>query len=349
MVLMLNAMSKAPSGLMTIGAYIPGDDYSSNALRQDLIENPGNLRFILYDSEDELVKDVTSQQLTEGWVVPQDLDSVVASMAEKAKTKDKIQIIIREQGLSHMLAREVLSSRVYPLIARQMAVNYTSENVYGGEANDEQVAHILETYDTYGINGNLFEMGYVDGAASASEDTNYLMMPLRGILALWLLLCAIAASMYYLEDEANGLFIWWKTPVYMLRDMMYYFVIIFIPSIMVLIGLAAGGVFTTLGREVAAILAYDLVVILCAIIFREIIHSIKGLGIITPILIMVSAVLSPVFIDFKEGRSLQRFCPTFHYLYSIHDKYYFKTLLIFGIAILILWYIINTISKTFRS
>ncbi|WP_081821970.1 ABC transporter permease [Pseudobutyrivibrio sp. LB2011] len=345
MVLMLNAMSAAPSGLMTIGVYIPGDDSCSKWLKENLESNPGSLLFKFYDDADAVVKDVESQQLTEGWIVPEDLDTLVDNMATKGKTKTKIEIVIRESGLTHMLGREVLSSRVYPMIARQMAIYYISKNVYGDNPTEDQLNHIIETYDNYEINGNLFEMGYVDGTDNSSEDTNYLMMPLRGILALWLLLCGIAASMYYLEDEANGLFIWWKTRFFVLRDLLYYLVIIFIPTIMVLVGLYWGGVFTSLGREIATIAAYDFVVIVVAIFIREIIHSIKGLGIVTPILIMASAMLSPVFIDFKEGRALQRFCPTFHYLYSIHDLYYLKSLLIYGIAFLILWYIINTIKR----
>ena len=345
MVFMLNMMSQAPSGLMTIGIFIPGDDWSSQWLRENLQDNPGSLLFVFYEDEDSVVKDVEAGQLTEGWIVPEDLDAIVDNMSQKGKTKSKIQIVVREAGLTHMLGREVLSSRIYPMIARQMAINYISKNVYDDNPTDQQIEHIIETYDNYEINGNLFEMGYVDGSTAGEDNTNYLMMPLRGILALWLLLCAIAASMYYLEDEANGLFIWWKTPAFIIRDFLYYFVIILIPTIIVLVGIYWGGVGTSIFREIASILAYDFVVIILAIFLREILRSIKALGIITPILIMASAILSPVFIDFKEGRMLQRFCPTFHYLYSIHDLYYLKSLLIYGIAFLILWYIINTIKR----
>lgn len=346
MVLLLNFMSSADSGLMTIGVYIPGQDEGSQWLRENLKENPGSLRFVFYDDEDAVIKDVKRQQLSEAWLIPEDFDGAVADMAAKNKTNSKIEIVIREEGLTHMLGREVACSRVFPLIARQMAVDYISEHAYGGEVTEEQVAHILETYDNYGINGNLFEMGYVDGATGADEaDSNYLKMPLRGILALWLLLLAVAASMYYLEDEANGLFIWWKTPLPMLRDFMYYVVIMIIPTVMVLLGLKIGGVFVAPGREVVAILLYDMAVIFLASILREIIGSIKGLGIVTPILIMASAILSPVFIDLKESRALQKFCPTFHYLYCIHDTYYVKSLLLFGMILLITWYIIHIVIR----
>ena len=122
MVMMLNAMGSADAGLMTIGVYIPGTDESSSFLRQDLSENPGSLQFVFYDTEDDVVSAVKSQEVVEGWIVPNNLDEVVANMAGSGNSKEKIQIIIREQGLTHMLGKEVISSRVFPRIARDMAV-----------------------------------------------------------------------------------------------------------------------------------------------------------------------------------------------------------------------------------
>ncbi len=349
MVMMLNAMSSADAGLMTIGVYIPGTDESSDFLRQDLKENPGSLQFVFYDTEDEVVSAVESQQVVEGWIVPEDLDAVVANMASDNNSKEKIQIIIREQGLTHLLGKEVISSRVFPRIARDMAVRYVSQFVYNDKPSKDEINHILQTYDNYGINGNLFEMGYVDEDATyTKEEVSYLMMPLRGILALWLLLCAIAASMYYLEDEKSGLFIWWKVKAPIIRDFLYYVVIIAIPSVMVLVGLAYGGVFTDIKRELLALILYDLAIIFLANILRLLIQSIKGLGIITPILIMASAIFAPVFIDFKDGRTIQKFCPTFHYLYCIHDEYYVQSLLLYSIILLIIWYLINTIAQRIK-
>ena len=98
LVLLLNAMSSADAGLMTVGVYIPGDDYSSNWLRANLEDTPGSLRFIFYDDEEALKKDVERQHLTEAWVCPEDLDASVNEMAEKGYTKSKIEILIREEG-----------------------------------------------------------------------------------------------------------------------------------------------------------------------------------------------------------------------------------------------------------
>ena len=346
MVLALKGVSRGDAGLMTIGVYIPGDDYASNSLMESIEDEPGSFKYIFYDDREKLIEDVKCQQLSEGWICPDNLDEAVESIVSTGQTDSRIEIVIREQGLSHLLSREVLNSRVYKSLARQMAYTYISEKLYKGEQSKAQQNKILNTFDSYAINGNLFEMGYLDDSQPQdNNDTNYIMMPLRGILALWLLTLSIAASMYYLEDEKNGLFIWWKPRFGLIRDFLYYVVIMAIPTIMVIVGLRFGGVSTSLHREILSITIYDFTLICMANILREIMGTIKGLGIITPVLIMASALLSPVFVDFKEGRILQKLCPTFHYLNSINDAYYLKTLILFGITLLLIHSIVRLIIR----
>lgn len=346
MVLALKGVSRGDAGLMAIGVYIPGDDYASNSLMESIEDEPGSFKYIYYDDSQRLIDDVKSQQLSEGWICPDNLDEAVESIVSTGQSDSKIEIVIREQGLSHLLSREVLNSRMYQSLARQMASSYISDKLYKGSQSKEQNEKILNTFDSYEINGNLFEMGYLDDTKPQNNNvTNYIMMPLRGILALWLLTLSIAASMYYLEDEKNGLFIWWKPRFGLIRDFLYYVVIMAIPTIMVIVGLRFGGVSTSLHREILSITIYDFVLICLANILREIIGTIKGLGIITPVLIMASALLSPVFVDFKEGRILQNLCPTFHYLNSINDAYYLKTLILFGITLLLIHSIVRLIIR----
>ena len=346
MVIALKGMGSGDAGLMTIGVYIPGEDYASGALKECIETEPGSFRYFFYDNPDKLVADVKSQKLSEGWICPDNLDEAVENIVASGHTDEKIEIVIREQGLSHLLGREVLNSRVYESLARQMASTYIANKLYKGSQSKEQNEKILKTFDSYEINGNLFEMGYLDDTKPQNNNgTNYIMMPLRGILALWLLTLSIAASMYYLEDEKNGLFIWWKPRFRLIRDFLYYLVIMAIPTIMVIVGLRFGGVSTSLHREILSIIIYDVALICLANILREIIGTIKGLGIIMPVLIMASALLSPVFVDFKESRILQKLCPTFHYLSSINDAYYLKTLILFTIILVIMYIMIRLIIR----
>ena len=322
MIILLNLISARESGLMTIGVCIQGDGTASQALKQDLMDNPGSFRYVMYDNPDTMSYDVRFMKLDEGWVIPDTLDWDILNM--------KSIILIREEGVSHLLAKEVLLSRIYPFFAKAYVNQYVSDKGFSSD--------LSEKFESINVNSDLFEMGYFDGAASSDElnSTSYLLLPLRGILALHLMLCAIAASMYYLEDEDNGLFIFWHTRFRFLREFGYYFVILLIPAIMMLLGLKLGGVFTSFFPELIKIMAYVCLLIGLASIVRRMLKSTKILGLNLPVAIFGSAIFSPVFIEFKEAGNLRMIFPSFHYLYSIHDLHYLYTMAIYaGISLII--------------
>ena len=106
MIILLNLISARESGLMTIGVCIQGDGTASQALKQDLMDNPGSFRYVMYDNPDTMSYDVRFMKLDEGWVIPDTLDWDILNM--------KSIILIREEGVSHLIAKEVLLSRIYP-------------------------------------------------------------------------------------------------------------------------------------------------------------------------------------------------------------------------------------------
>ena len=148
MVLALKGMGSGDAGLMTIGVYVPGEDYASSALKESIETEPGSFRYIFYDDSDKLIADVKSQKLSEGWICPDNLDEAMEKIVASGQTDEKIEIIIREQGLSHLLGREVLNSRVYESLARQMASTYIANKLYKGNPTEEQQEKILKTFDS---------------------------------------------------------------------------------------------------------------------------------------------------------------------------------------------------------
>lgn len=318
----LKGVAQENGHIMAVGVYVAGEDDSSKMLRESLGESESSIQYVSYESEDELRKAVANKTIDEGWITPFDLDGLVEGMAVSSIPSEKIKVVVRENGLSHLLGKEILCSKVYPAVAKQLYLNYAA--ALGLNADDKN-------FDSFGLSNSLFEMGYLD--QEEVSDTSLILMPLRGILAVWLLLCGIAASMYYIEDRNNKIFIWWKTRFTFLRDLGYYGVVFLMPTIITIAGLIYSGSFTTVLREIPALLLYEVAVILLAMLLRMVLGSIKNLGILTPDLIIVVTILSPVFIDLKEARQVQRFCPTFHYLSSIHDTYYLKTLFIYTVLL----------------
>ena len=339
MVFLLKEVGHGQNSIMSIGVYIPGEDASSQALRENLEHETGAIQYQFYDSEDDLKSDVANQTLTEGWIVPEDLDALVQQVASNQYPSERVQVIIREAGLSHLLGKEIICSRIYPSVAKQLLINYMRLSISDGEMSTEQISHIEKSFDSFGLSDSLFKASYID--SSEMNETPVILMPLRGILAMWLMLCGIATSMYYLEDQENGLFIWWHSKMRFCRDLGYYTVAFIAPSIITVISLIYSGTFTTATKELPALILYVLATIFFSMALRIIGSGKKFLGMLTPALIILSTLLSPVFVDLKSLRQIQKSCPAFHYLSSIHDTYYMVSLLIYtiflgGLVILLL-------------
>lgn len=339
LVALLNFISNQEAGVATIAVAKLQSDAVNDAVVSDLLDNPGSLDYIFYEDADAARAAVSSKKVSEAWIFPADLERSFVEIARDGHTDNCIQVIACEDNVTHMLTREVLNARLYKYYSKAIVEQYILSK-YGEEID------IGNLYYSYDIDGNLFEMGYIDG--SSEDNQSYLIMPLRGMLALWLTLCALAASMYYIEDYKNGLFIWWNTKFPILRDFMYYVVIVFIPSIIFLLGVYMGGIFTSLKREIVALLLFDCAIIAFANIIRLLAGSVKNIGIVTPVIIIMSAVFSPVFIDFKQARSIQRYVFQYHYLGCIHDGYFIRSLLTYVIIEIIIWLMVKLIKEGFR-
>lgn len=362
---MLIFVSQSKTAVMRIGVYAVGQDESSEALRNTLSENDGAIEFVQYWNLGDMYEAVRNNSLDEAWQVPDDLDHMVAQLAANQYPDQKIQVIVREEGLSHLLGREIITSKVYPLVAEKIMTNYINLKLYDGQISDENLAKLKENFEKYSVDGSLFVSGYLDetkekpersieettGVATSDiekEETNesVILMPMRGILAMWLLLCGLATSMYYLEDEKNGLFIWWNSKCEFLRELGYYLVAFTVPVIITVgILLQCNFYGASIGLKAVSLAVYVLNIIFFSMIIRRICRQIKVIGILTPALIITTLLLSPVFLNIKELRPLQNFCPTFHYLSSIHDTHYLWTLIVFTVMLAIVINLMDLLHK----
>ena len=179
MVFLLKEVGKDDEGILTIGVYIPGTDVSSATLRESLTDSEA-VKYLFYDSNESLTDAVANKTLTEGWIVPEDLDGLINEVASNSIPSTKIQVVMRENGLTHLLGREIAASRVYPLVAKQLLINYMSLKVYEGTPSEAQLASLEKSYDSLGLSKSLFVPGYLDD--SAVKDSGVILMPLRGIL-----------------------------------------------------------------------------------------------------------------------------------------------------------------------
>ena len=323
-VLTFKGATASDSRLMRIGIYAEDDSAEAvGMLMDELASVREEISFTEYSSEADVIKDVKSAKLDEAWVVPAGIDESFERLANGKRPKETIMVYIRETGVSHLFMQELLESKAFKIYAPDIFFAYSKEKHGDLEGLDDFRKTV---YDKAPAN-SIFSYSHLD--ENKVEEANYLLMPVRGLLAILLLITSFAASIFYMEDTDNGLFVYWHSKFKNLRALGYYFVVMINSAVLVLLALVLAGINVGIVTEIVNIVLYCLALIFFSMIIRMIFNSTKTIGVIMPLFVIVSIVLSPVFIDLTGLRAVQRLVPSFYYLMSTYDRHYLVSMAVY--------------------
>lgn len=341
-VLLLKVGTKEKGHVMSIGIYAEDEkDKAAKALIKGLSETSDDFLFTEYEEMEEAVSAVEKGVIDEAWIIHEDLSEEFLRISVGKTPRNPITIYIRETGVTHFMMQEVLESAAFKIFSKEVFSEFVKTHYEDAEGleNFEK-----EFYKKVPEN-SLFAFSYLDG--TGEEDVDYLLLPVRGLLAILLLITGIAASVYYLEDEKHGLFIYWHTRTKNLRAFGYYAVVMFFSTVLVLASLYLAGVGLSIFWELMNIIIYDVAVILLSMIIRMIFSNIKTIGVIMPLAVIASIILSPVFIDMKSMRAIQIFVPSFHYLMSTHSSRYTGFMVVYCVAEILILEILAAVKRKY--
>lgn len=313
--------SREDSGIAKILLYLPNpEDELAFQIASGLMEDNGVLYYELCDSEEEARKAVEGFRADALWIFPEDMretlaDEVVSGIGAQEGT---VTIVQREDDVRMLFTRQILCAKLYPAFSYELYVDFVRNTCGMPEVTDEE---LKEAYNSTLVEGSLFRMEYLDGG-SVEEDSDYLLAPIRGILALWLVLCGFAGAMYYMQDEQRGFF----SRLPMGRRLFWAFgvqgVLLCDGVAVMLAALKAAGVFTTWRREVlSAVLLGSSVLVFCNLI-RLLCRRPERLGSCIPLVLTGMLILCPIFLDINSLRPIQYLLPPYYYLKSIHTTFY---------------------------
>ena len=309
--------SRQESGIVTIALCMsdPADELADQVVEQ--LEGNDVLRYVICDTREEAVGLVESFRADAAWIFPEDLADNFREVASYKLVAPVVTVVEREDNIPLVFSREILSSALYPYFSYAVYEDFVRDDM-DLEVDDGQ---LREAYERTLVEGSLFRLEYFDGMAS--EESNYLLAPMRGILALWLVLCGLAASMYFLQDERRGTFS--RMPIKRRVWMAFGFHAVLLSDALVvqIIACKLSGVFTVWGKEiVGAVLFAGCTLVFCNLV-RLLCGTPERLGSCIPVLMIAMAVLCPVFINVDRLRFLKYLMPPFYYLNATHSTYHF--------------------------
>lgn len=312
------------SGMVSVALYPAHyEDEMTESIVAQLLDDNDILRYEICDTEEEARAKVERYEADAAWIFPDDLTERMREVAAGKTVEPVLEVVEREDTVPLMFSREILCSVLYPHFSYAAYEKFV-RNDMGLDIDDNE---LLEAYENVRVEGSLFQVEYMDGMAV--EDSNYLVAPLRGMLALWLVLCGFAASMYFIQDEQSGRFSWVPARRRLWIAFGFHAVLLSDAAIVLLVACKLAGVFTIISSEILCVVLFSV----CAMFFCNLIRLLCGtperLGSCIPILMAVMVVLADVFVDVKSLKWIQYLLPPYFYLKSIHSTYYLYGMLIY--------------------
>lgn len=344
LVVALNVVSFQDSGIISIAlAAEDKNDKLASAIIEEIKSDDRLIRFEVAKTPAHAEELVKQGNVDAAWIFPK---NTAQNLTDFVTAKQSfIKILEREETVPLMLAREKLCGVVYKNCSSSLYINYVRQNL--SEFNGFTDHQLMEYYNNAKVDGEeLFEFSYTNPNHSTDDaKVGYLLTPVRGLMAIMLILSGLAAAMFYTDDDANGTFAWISLKTKPVIAGVFHIIPISLTAISMLISLYFSGLWVGGLREVGIMLLYLFCVTVFCMIIRLICKTNKILGAVTPLTLLLFMVVCPVFIDIKILRPIQYLLPTFHYLSAVHNNKFIIFMAVYAAVGSLIYFILSKIYR----
>lgn len=334
-------LSEEPSGIAAIALYLPEGDKTAAEISERLFDGESVLHYLVCDSEAEARTLVEGGEADAAWIFAEDMEENLRRLAGRRRVRPVVTVVEREDSVSLILGREILSAAIYPSFVYAVYEGYVREDLDMPEVSEEE---LRAAYESVSVEGSLFQMVYPDQTPGEEEDYSYVQAPLRGILAIWFTFCGLASSLWFMQDEERGvygkaggikrLFAAYRASAVFLAD----------AAVILLLSVKLSGVFTDWKREVVSCAVFAVCVTAFVNLLRLLCRTPQRLGVALLPLGAVMLALCPVFLNLQHFRAGKLLLPPWYYLQSIHNVYYLYLMTIYAavlvaVSLLLQWLI----------
>ncbi len=342
MLLAGQTMSSGESGILTIALATQDADPMANAVIRSLTESRSLIRYVTFASATDATEAVKKQSADGAWIFTADTSKKAEAFGAGKSGTPLVEIVIREESIPLNLAQELLYGALFPHLSYQIYQNFVYENLVTAE--DVPKNTIKDYFNSIAKNDSIIEIKRLNQDAPISK-TNYLTAPLRGILSLLVVLCGLAAAMYFLQDQAEGKYDWLSPRRRLLPAFASCLSAVLFAALAVLIALFCSGFSVGLWNECIAMLLFAISCSGFCLVFCIIFRSPGKLGATIPGVMILLLALSPIFFNLKVLRPVRLMLPTYYYLQSIYNSQYNLFALFYSIGIFAVVFLLNHICK----
>ena len=316
-------VAREESGLLTVALACKGEDPTATRIMQELKDGSDLIRFVICDDPQEAQSMDNGQQADAAWIFDDDLEAAINRFAAAPKRSNAfVQIIEAESTIPLKLVREKLSGVIFAKTSQAFYLDYLRQNVPETEVVPDE--ELLQYYEDFAAEATFFEFAYLDGEIKeeTEENANYLLSPVRGLLAVVIVLGGLAAAMYYVQDEKLGTFSLVPQKRKGAVEFGCQLIAVLNVSVVALIALFTAGLTVSVGRELLMVLLNALSTALFCMTVRRVFGSITALGTLLPMLVVGMLVVCPIFFDLGALRAVQYLFPPTYYINGANSDYF---------------------------
>lgn len=316
---------------IALGAESP-DDPTAQRMMERLKAESNVILFTIHPNAETAKEQVYTGKVDAAWIFAEDLKETLVEFA-KGRRNAPVTAYESDDLLTLTLAHEKIYGVLLHEITYAMYTDYVNTELSAAYTEEE----LQQIYDQTAIDGELIRFELIDTDRTV-EELNYLTSPLRGLLAVVMVLCGMASTMYFLTDEQNGTFAWLSAPKRFWVLWGENLAAISLAGVVTTVALRFSGTFNGLGEELLLMFVYVFATAGFCTVTGSFIKNQKLFAILFPIVAVTSCIFAPIFFNSKELPLLRQLFPTYHYLYAMDERSYLVSMLLYAVIALTVAY-----------
>lgn len=285
--------------------------------------------FHVVETEAELIQAVKNGDAISGFMLPENLNK---AMYAYARTKSPCINVYLSDESSAKITEELIFSKVYHPLCFALLDNHfaETEGVYATKELRERFEE-MELKDTF------FNFRYADGTENKSltkGDTNYMLLPIRGITAIFILLSTMTGALCWYEDKQNKLFLWLPKKMARNISVLYIALPLLLSCMFGILTFQLSGLNIFTKNELLCLFLYVFAAYSFVKVLLEFCPKQRIFTTLIPAIFTGSLLFAPVFIDLTQKYSivniLAHATPVYYYLTCLHSNEGKINLLIFS-------------------
>ncbi len=341
---LMNTVLSDDAGILGIVLCTEDSDPAAQKAIDKLCSSDGIIQYSVADSKDSAIDSVSKFKADAAWIFKPNLSEAIYQYAVHDSKEPLVQIIQREETVPLQISRELLHGALYEDIAYSVYSDFINKNVK--PENSVSEAELREYYDSTQRNNDIIKTQQL-GSSVPRMDTNYLTAPLRGILAILVMLCTMAAALYFLKDQSEGKYDWMPPQKRLIPAFASCLSASVFSAVAVFVAFRFTGLTTGFCRDLLSMVLYILCTTGFCLNLCVVFRSPGKLGVAIPGLIIIMLVLSPIFFNGNELRPIRLCLPSYYYLKGTYNNDYFTYSLIYCVGAYMLAFVLNIIKNKF--